>query len=198
MIFNFNLIKKFIYFSINKMSYNITQWDPVLVKNNNYPYVMVRVKPDEKLLKFAQINNNACMCIIKNSNSVYDNQKLYGTITDYYTKGEQNIGIVLYGYWYTYPPNLGTVEIYGLKTDEETKEFTLSESSTPLKDLPCNVANAVLPLSEGFEEGQNNSNSVGKVDDTNDCSFTTNQINLILLAIFIFLIIVLWIDNTCK
>jgi hypothetical protein len=171
--------------------YSITQWDPVLVKNNNYPYVMIRVDPDDNLLKFANDNNNACMCIIKNTNSVYDGQKLYGTITNYYTPDEKTLSVVLYGYWYTYPAQLGQVEFYGMKGDSA---FALPVDVAPLQDLPCNVANAVLPLSEGFEETQNDKTAPTSAD----CAFTTNQINLILLAIFIFLIIVLWIDNTCK
>ena len=46
-------------------TYSIKRWDAVLFGNNEYPTPIIYVEPEENLLEFAKINEDALLVSIK-------------------------------------------------------------------------------------------------------------------------------------
>ena len=113
-------------------TYSIKRWDAVLFGNNEYPTPIIYVEPEENLLEFAKINEDALLVSIKSTNSKYENKKIPGIFASsseipncrpvFFNKTKLSV-IVLDCEWIGYPQLLGSCEIYVLKGGVPIKEI---------------------------------------------------------------------------
>ena len=101
------------------MNYQILEWNPVLIGNETFPLPMAYIKPDEKLLKYIQNNNNLINVSVKNT-YIYDNHKtnLYGFIVsslnfpnyrpNFYNKNGYYC-VIIKTNWSGYPKDSGNI-----------------------------------------------------------------------------------------
>jgi hypothetical protein len=107
----------------NLNEYQIYQWQGSISGAANVPWPVIYIKPDDSLLDFAKKNNNALLVKISNTSSIYDGKSVQGlfftsaNIPNNRSNFSEKTGlctILLYCDWYSYPPQLGSAEIFGL------------------------------------------------------------------------------------
>lgn len=129
---------------MSDQTYEIQRWDAVLFGNSTTPSPIIYVKPDKTLLDFSEANNGVLLVKINNSDSIYDGKdipavfKKSSEVPNCRPNFFEKTGLyvfVLDSYWYGYPDNLGTCEIYGLKGGEPAIELRNISLDAPVKSL---------------------------------------------------------------
>jgi hypothetical protein len=101
--------------------YEIIRWDVILVNDQRQP--IIYVKPDLTFMNFIKQSKYNVVCLITDTNTIYDNQKIHGVVnqSSYVPSCRPNFFndtglyvIVLNSSWDGYPsPNkLGSVQFY--------------------------------------------------------------------------------------
>jgi hypothetical protein len=61
-------------------TYKIYRWDPIIMNNQNDIKIIVYIYPDDNLLEFSNNQNNMLKCKIFNTNTIYDEVLIDGSI----------------------------------------------------------------------------------------------------------------------
>ena len=89
--------------------FKIQRWDSIIPPGSTESMPMIYIYMTPELLVFAKNNNYMFMVTIKNSNSIYDNKKIPGTLdqlflgTNVFLKEFQNVviyNIILHSFFY--------------------------------------------------------------------------------------------------
>lgn len=88
--------------------YDIKSWNPIMyMPNNNMPFPMIYIKPDDKFLNL--LNSNFILNVtIGNTNTIYDGKEITGIVLPHnfrpnFTRKTGFRAIVLVANWYEYP-----------------------------------------------------------------------------------------------
>ena len=106
--------------------YKIHQWNPIKIGNKTTPQPVLYIKPDKRLFDLAKENNFNLVVQVQNSNSNYDNVKLYATLhnsgmfpdirPNFYNKTGY-YSVLLDCTFNGYPPNNGMLKVYNINLD---------------------------------------------------------------------------------
>lgn len=174
------------------LTYPIVAWNPVILPSNtpnlnsfvtdaNPPLPMVYVLPDEKFLQFVKDNDYKIVVKVDGSNSCYDTRgtvALVNTIENIDRKNARPLlyhktklwAIVLIAPWLEYPPNNGTITLYGEKGVYATHPPPMTYATpTPIEVMEeFNGGSSILPP---MQEDINDQYAV-----INGCQLTRYQI----------------------
>jgi hypothetical protein len=173
-------------------AYEITRWDGGSTNNKQFP--VIYVKPDDTLISAARVNSFSFMCMINNTDSIYDGKSIPGVMiqsAEYpnprpnFFKATGLYAIQLVSDWHGYPQNNGTVSFAGIKETPIPDDNKNEPDSIPTPPPPTPKPKPV-PKPEEKDVPTDNSSK----------SLTSTQ--LILLIAFIVMAVILIIAVTTR
>lgn len=131
-------------------NYKIHRWDAVIFPGkgiNPIPTPIVYIKPDERLINFANDNSNALHIKLNIPNSIYNDRKVIGMLYKsseipncrpvFFEKTKLYVIALQATPWYGYPDFLGYIEVFGLTNKFPVeKKINNVQSTRPYKQLP--------------------------------------------------------------
>lgn len=104
--------------------YEIVRWDPVIPKDNTFPYPMVYIKPDKNFVDYAKENKFMFLLNITGTGMDYDKAPIIGMVDSsafypnfrpYFYNKTGYFVVTLFTNWIGYPLTNGKIKIQGTK-----------------------------------------------------------------------------------
>lgn len=155
-------------------SYEIKEWQAILLETSTFPYPMVYIKPDDAFAQYAKENNYSVLVKIQNTNSKYDLQSFIALVDtgatfpnyrpNFYNQTGYYVLTLVGANWLGYPPQNGSIFIQGNEGPDKL----------PVESPPPFVAPKPI---EWYEPA--------KVENTCINNLSSTQLGLVLLSIFL-------------
>lgn len=161
-------------------SYNIKEWQAILLPNSTFPYPMLYIKPDEAFSQYAKENDYSVVVKIQNTNSKYDLQSFIALVDtgatfpnyrpNFYNQTGYYILTLVGANWLGYPPQNGTVFVQG----NEGPDKLPVEAAAPFVAPKPIEWYGTLPEPE-----------IPLQTDSNCNNLSSTQLGLVLLSVFL-------------
>lgn len=155
-------------------SYDIKEWQAILLPSSTFAYPMIYIKPDDAFAQYAKENDYSVLVKIQNTNSKYDLQPFIALVDtgatfpnyrpNFYNQTGYYILTLVGANWLGYPPQNGTVFVQGSEGPDKLA----------IASPPPFVAPKPIEWYEPILKDQSNCNNL-----------SSTQLGIVLLSIFL-------------